>query len=244
VQDDAAAYGDAFADVYDAWYSDVSDVEATVEALLAMAGGGPVLELGVGTGRIAAPLAARGVEVHGVDASAAMLARLAGRPGGAAVRAWHGDMSVLALDGAPPFRLAFAAFNTFCNLASERAQRRCFRRVAAILEPGGRFVVEMFVPGEIAGGHAIEVARADAATGELLLRVSTTDPAHQRVEGRHVEVRHGRVRTRPWRLRWATPAELDDMATSAGFALERRHGGWREEPFAESDLHVSVWRRR
>jgi SAM-dependent methyltransferase len=245
VAHDPAAYGEAFADVYDDWYSDVSDVDATVAALRSLAGAGPVLELGVGTGRLALPLARTGIEVHGVDASPAMLARLAERPGGEAIRAWVGDMAELRLDGAPPFALVFAAFNTLCNLPAAAAQARCFARVASLLAPGGRFVVEMFVPGDVVDEHAIEVARVDDDAQGLVLRVSTTDASSQVVRGRHVEVSRGHTRIRPWTLRYATPEQLDEMAASAGLFLEWRDAGWRAEPFADNSvLHVSVWRRR
>jgi SAM-dependent methyltransferase len=231
--------------VYDEWYGDVSDVDATVAALSSLAYGGPVLELGVGTGRLAVPLARTGLEVHGVDSSPAMLARLAARPGSEAVRAWKGDMADLRLDDSPPFAVAVAAFNTFCNLPTAAAQESCFAHVASLLAPGGRFVVEMFVPGDVVDGRVIEVAQVDADAQLLVLRVSTTETSSQVVRGHHIELRDGRARTRPWTLRYATPAQLDAMAAAAGLVLERRDAGWRGEPFdTNAVLHVSVWRRR
>ena len=145
---DASSYGDAFADVYDDWYEGISDVDLTVVELLDLAGSGPVLELGVGTGRIAVPLAeaglAIGVTVVGIDASEAMLARLAWRDPGGLVTPIHGDMRSDLPDG--PFGLVFAAYNTLFNLTDEGAQARCFADVADRLRPGGRFVIEAFVP--------------------------------------------------------------------------------------------------
>ena len=145
---DASSYGEGFADVYDDWYQGISDVEVTVVELLDLAGGGPVLELGVGTGRLAVPLAeaglASGLTVVGLDASAAMLARLAWRDPGNLVTTIHGDMRYDLPDG--PFGLVFAAYNTLFNLTDEGAQARCFVDVAERLRPGGRFVVEAFVP--------------------------------------------------------------------------------------------------
>jgi SAM-dependent methyltransferase len=241
---DAAAYGDAFADVYDEWYADVSDVDGTVERIAALAGGTAVLELGVGTGRIAAPLAARGVAVHGIDASDAMLRRLSSRPGGAGVRVWRGDMADLDLPGAPPFGVVFAAFNTFCNLADGAQQRRCLARSAALLAPDGCVVLETYVPADdVPAGRVLEVAAADERG--LVIHASTTDHATQVVDGRHIVLCDGRATIRPWRIRYVTIDELDAMAADAGLVLESRHGGWRGERFdANATCHVSVWRRR
>ncbi len=138
-------YGASFADVYDDWYGNVSDVSATVAGVSALADGGAVLELGVGTGRIAIPLAAAGVDVVGVDASAEMLGRLGAKPGSRTVGVILADIAALPVaDGR--FAVAFAAFNTFFNLTDDDAQRRCVHRLAEVLRPGGRFVVEGFVP--------------------------------------------------------------------------------------------------
>jgi len=151
-----SSYGDAFADVFDDWYADVSDVPATVRALARLAGPGPVLELGVGTGRIALPLAATGVEVHGVDASSAMLDRLRAKPGGDRVTTTCGDMATALPAG--PYPLVFVAYNTIFNLLTEEAQRACFAAVTSRLTPGGRFAVEAFVPDDPArSGSSVDV---------------------------------------------------------------------------------------
>ena len=145
-----STYGDRFADVYDDWYHDVSDVAATVARVAALAGEppGPVLELGAGSGRLAIPRAARGLEVWALDASTAMLDRLAGKPGGDRVRVVLGDMAVLDVGAGPPggFAVVLCAFNTLFNLTDGEAQRRCLARVAEVLAPRGRLVVEAFVP--------------------------------------------------------------------------------------------------
>ena len=138
------AYGERRADLYDAWYEDVLDPEACVDRLVELAGGGPVLELGVGTGRIALPLAERGLEVHGIDASPAMLERLRAKPGADRVHTHLGDMGEVAVDD--EFPLVFVAANTIFMLASQDQQVGCFRAVASRLAPGGRFVVEAQVP--------------------------------------------------------------------------------------------------
>ena len=142
----SSTYGDRFADVYDDWYHDVSDVDATVARVAALATprGGRVLELGAGSGRLAIPLADRDLEVWAVDASAAMVERLRAKPGAEAVHAVVGDMAELALPGAPPFAVVLCAFNTFFNLTTAEAQQRCLARVADALAPGGSLVLEAF----------------------------------------------------------------------------------------------------
>lgn len=245
-----STYGDRFADVYDDWYHDVTDVEACTEhvaRLVAACGGGPVLELGIGSGRLALPLAELGIEVHGIDASDAMVARMRDKPGGTAVRVTIGDMAELALDAVPPggFAVAFVAFNTFFNLSTEAAQRRCLERVAQLLAPGGRFVLEGFVPDE--GDSADDSAMTPRHIGldEVVLSVSRRDRADQTITGQHVHVTEAGIRLRPWHLRYATPAQLDQMAGDAGLVLVDRRSGWREEPFTDaSGAHVSTYARR
>jgi SAM-dependent methyltransferase len=236
---EAASYGDGIADVYDDWYGP-GDVDAAVTALAALAGGGPVLELGVGTGRLAIPLAARGLAVTGVDASRAMLERLAAKPGGTAVTTVLGDMAADLPPG--PFALVFCALNTFFNLTSAGAQAACVRAAAARLAPGGRFVLQAFVPDPSQAGSVVEVRTLSAA--RVVLTVSVTDPAAQTARGQFVDLTDGApVRLRPWSIRWSTVAELDAFAAAAGLALERRHAGWNGEDFtADSPHHVSVWR--
>jgi SAM-dependent methyltransferase len=239
------AYGEAMADVYDEWYGGVSDVDATVAALTRLstaAGGGRVLELGVGTGRLALPLSAAGVEVAGIDISPAMVARLRAKPGGDRLDVVVGDMA----DDLPPgpYAIVFVAFNTLFSLTSAEAQARCFAAVAARLEPGGCFVVEAFVPDDdlIDGGARVEVRSLTA--DRVVLTVSRHDAAEQGVEGQFVELTEaGGIRLRPWSLRYAPPAELDAMAVGAGLALADRWSSWDETPFtADSTHHISVYR--
>jgi SAM-dependent methyltransferase len=242
---DPTTYGDAIADVYDEWYPANGDTASAVAALARLAGGGPVLELGVGTGRVALGLAAAGLTVVGVDASQAMLARLASKPGAEGVQAVRADFSRLDEAGpaaAGPFSLAFVAYNTLFNLPSQEDQVRCVRQVAARLAPGGRFVVEAFVPDpERLAGPAVGVSRLDA--GGVVLSVIRHDPVAQRLEGHLVSVREGGTRLFPSVLRYAWPAELDLMARLAGLDLAARWGGWEEEPFGPASArHVSVYR--
>ena len=243
-----STYGDRFADVYDDWYDDVSDAAATADRVAALAGDppGPVLELGAGSGRLALPLAARGLEVWALDASAAMLDRRAAKPGGDRVRAVLGDMAVLDLGAGAPgaFAVVLCAFNTLFNLTDGEAQRRCLARVAEVLAPGGRLVVEAFVPPPGGEGDAAVGAVEPRHIGldEVVLTVSRLDPARRTVTGQHVQITEAGVRLRPWVLHYLTPAELDALAAGAGLALVDRHAGWRGEPFTESSAtHVSVY---
>lgn len=243
---DASSYGDGFADVYDDWYRDISDVEVTVVELLDLAGGGPILELGVGTGRLAVPLAeaglAGGVTVVGIDASMAMLARLAWRDPGTLVTTVHGDMRHDLPDG--PFGLVFAAYNTLFNLTDEGAQARCFVDVAQRLRPGGRFVVEAFVPDDPPRRGDSVTVRSIAAD-RVVLSISVDDPDHQSAAGQFVELTESDgVRLRPWSIRYSTPAQLDDYGRLAGLDLEQRWESFGRAAFDEESVrHVSVYRR-
>lgn len=245
---DASTYGDRFADVYDDWYGDVTDVVACTQHLAALAaagGGGPVLELGVGSGRLAIPLARLGVDVHGIDASAAMVERLRAKAGSEAITVALGDMAELDLPDAPAFSVAFVAFNTFFNLPTEADQRRCLERVAALLAPDGVLVIEAFVPrDDVGAGAEASVAPRRITADEVVLTVSQVDEVTQTISGQHVHLREDGIRLRPWHLRYATPTQLDDLARAAGFALDDRSGGWSGEPFtASSGVHVSTYRR-
>ncbi len=238
---DPALYGDSFADVYDDWYGDVSDVQATVETVATLAAGGPVLELGVGTGRLAIPLAARGVPVTGVDASQGMLDRLSANDDAGRVRPVLGDMSDLVFTG--EFDAAFVAYNTLFNLTSDAAQRRCFRTVAAALRPAGCFAVEVFVP-EMTGDDDRDVTPRLLPDGGVVLTATMRRSAHQVVHGQHIELRpDGTVRLRPWRIRYTSPEQLDAMASEAGFVVESRWADWAGAPFHErSSRHVTIYR--
>jgi SAM-dependent methyltransferase len=234
-------YGDAFADVYDDWYEDVTDVDATVERILELAGPeGRVLELGVGTGRLAIPMAAAGLSLTGVDASATMLSKLAENDSDRSVDARLGDM----VDGLPSgrFDLVLAAYNTFFNLLTAERQRACFAAVAERLVPDGRFVIEAYVP-ERALDSGSQVTLRSISVDRVVLSVSRQDPAEQRADGQYVELTEaGGVRLRPWAIRWAAPDELDRMAAHAGLRLDSRWSDMGGAPFdAGSPQHVSVY---
>ena len=236
------SYGEAFADVYDDWYERISDVEATASQVASMAEGGPVLELGVGTGRLALPLLERGVEVWGVDASAPMLAQLRAKPGGSRLRAVRSDMGALPLRAFPRFAVVFCAYNTFFNLQTAEAQVACLRSCAAVLRPGGRLAVEAFVP--LAGDETPEgpVSVRSIDEEHVVLSVAARDVGQQTITGQFVELRESGVRLRPYRIRYLYPEQLDELAASAGLALADRWGSWAGEPFtADSPNHVSVY---
>ena len=242
---DASTYGERFADVYDDWYGDVSDVGATVEAVAQLAGGGAVLELGVGTGRLAIPLAQRGLEVHGIDASPAMLERLAAKAGAAGVdvHAHHGDFADVDVTTPGGFAVVLVAFNTLFNLPDAAAQRRCLRGVAERLRPGGHLVVEAFVPEPDAASPGGAVTPTVIEPDRVVLQVTQSDPGAQTVTGSVVSITEEGIRLRPWRIRWATPAELDGMAAEAGLERAGRWADWDRRPFdGDSPRHVTLYR--
>ena len=246
-----ATYGEAFADVYDDWYGGLAGLDDAVATIADLAGDGPVLELGVGSGRLAVPLAATGTDVWGLDASPAMLERLAARPGGELVRAALGDMAdprpALTAAGAPGegFTVVVLAFNTFFLLASDGAQASCLEASAALLAPGGCLVVEAFVPADPPADAETVLEPRAVELDRVVFTVSTHRPAEQLVQGQHVELRDGGgVRLRPWVLRYRTPDQLDEAAGAAGLRRRERWAGWDRRPATDADpLHVSVYVR-
>jgi SAM-dependent methyltransferase len=245
---DASTYGERFADVYDEWYADVSDVAATVATVEELAGGGPVLELGVGTGRLAVPLAERGLAVHGIDASPAMLDRLATKAAaaGVTVSAHEGDFADVAVEVDGGFAVVLVAFNTLFNLADAGAQRRCLANAARRLRPDGCLAIEAFVAGVPGPDFAPEggaVTPRVVEADRVVLQVSMHDVATQTVRGSLVTITEAGIRLRPWFLRWTTPDQLDGMAAAAGLDRAARWAGWDRQPFDdECPRHVTVYR--
>lgn len=237
------SYGDAFADVYDEWYADITDLETTVGFLAGLAGPqGRVLELGVGTGRLALPLARHVGRVTGIDSSRRMLDALASADVDRTVLTVQGDMVDQAPDG--PFDVVVAAYNTVFNLTTAERQQACFDRMAACLRPGGSFVVEAFVPRtdpDEPRGSSVTVR--SMAVDRVVLSASIHDTESQTAEGQFVEfTESGGVRLRPWSIRWADPAELDAMALTSGFTRTERWGDYDRRPFdASSERHVTVY---
>jgi SAM-dependent methyltransferase len=237
------AYGESIAAEYDTWPGTPPTAEATVAFLADVAPGPRLLELGVGTGRIAIPLVERGFEVTGVDVSEAMVARLRTKPGGDRVAIAMGDMADVPVDG--EFDLAYVVFNTLWGLTTQEAQVRCFASVARHLSPGGLFVVEAFVPdlglfdrGQRVSAERVEIDLVQLATARHF-------SAEQRVVNQHVQLRpDGSIRFFPVEIRYAWPSELDLMARLAGLRLRDRFAGWEREPFEDaSGTHVSVYER-
>ena len=234
-EDVAATYDDGFEDQFDPAVIDV-----TAGVLAGLADNGRALELAIGTGRIALPLAARGVEVHGIDLSRAMVARLRAKPGGDAITVAVGDIATTRVDGT--FSLVYLVFNTIMNLTTQDAQVACFRSAAAHLEPGGCFVVEVGVP---------ELRRLPPGQSAVPFQVSSTrwafdlyDTATQAMSSNYVTVTDGRGEYRSIPFRYVWPSELDLMARLAGMRLRDRWEDWTRTPFTgDSREHVSVWEK-
>ncbi len=219
---------------------DPAVVGATVDFLAALAGDGAALELGIGTGRIALPLSARGVPVCGIDLSPAMVAQLEAKPGAAAIAVTVGDFATTVVDGT--FRLAYLVYNTIQNLTTQDDQVACFVNVGRHLEPGGCFVIEVMVP-PLRRLPPGETVRAFTATPDRL-GFDTFDLARQLGTSHHYWVGEGRAETFSVPYRYVWPAELDLMARLAGLTLRERWSSWTREPFtSDSVTHVSVWEK-
>jgi SAM-dependent methyltransferase len=216
-------------------------IEPVVELLAELAGGGAALELGIGTGRIALPLARRGVPVHGIDLSQAMVARLRAKPAADRIGVTIGDFATAKVDG--EFNVAYLVFNTIGNLTTQEEQVACFCNVASHLTPGGCFVIEVGVPGlrHLPFGETFRVFdRSDEHVG-----IDEYDVTTQRLVSHHYNRRDdGAFELHSLPLRYVWPAELDLMAQLAGLRLRARWSGWRREPFTHlSTKHVSVWEK-
>jgi SAM-dependent methyltransferase len=238
---DPAAYGARIADEYDEIYEEAFDTEGAVACVAELAARGALLELGVGTGRLALPLRERGIEVHGVDASPDMLQRLAAKPGGADMAVTVGDFAQVSVPG--EFSLVLLAVHTIFALPSQDAQVRCFENAARHLGPGGRFVVEAWLPDLTQFAHGPSVRPRAVGGQRVALVVAEHDPVGQRMTTTQVHLSDRGVRLHPANHRYAWPAELDLMARLAGFGLEHRWEDWRRRRFtATSSAHVSVYR--
>jgi SAM-dependent methyltransferase len=215
-------------------------VDPVVDFLAGLAGDGAALELGIGTGRIALPLAQRGVPVHGIDLSEAMVARLRAKPGAERVGVTVGDFATTTVDGS--FSVAYLVFNTINNLTSQDEQVACFQNVAAHLGPGGCFVIEVGVPAlqRLPPGETVRAFTVSATR----LGFDEYDVASQGLISHHYTVVDGELEVVSMPFRYVWPAELDLMARLAGMRLRERWSGWRREPFtSDSDSHVSVWEK-
>jgi SAM-dependent methyltransferase len=236
-------FGEDVAERYDdgSWEMFSPEVlEPTVDLLAELARGGRALELGIGTGRVALPLAERGVEVRGIDLSQAMVAKLRQKPGGDSVPVEIGDFASTRVDGT--FTLAYLVFNTINNLTTQDEQVACFRNAAAHLEQGGCFLIEVGVPQlrRLPPGETFHVF----AASETHWGFDEYDVANQGLVSHHFTLRDGQIARRSIPFRYVWPAELDLMAELAGMRLRDRWSGWQREPFtSESRKHVSVWEK-
>jgi SAM-dependent methyltransferase len=247
VTDDDGYFGEDVADRYDEDEGEEFQPEVvrrTVDFLAEQAGGGRALELAIGTGRIALPLAGRGVPVHGIDMSRAMVARLRAKPGGEHIPVAIGDMTSTTVDGRGEFSLVYLVFNTVMNLVTQEAQVACFRNAAAHLAPGGRFVVEVVVPELRKIPHGQNIVPFH--TGPDGCSYTVYDTVTQDATCHYVTVSEdgrGRVTSTPFRYVW--PAELDLMAQLAGMRPRERWAGWTREAFTQDSFrHVSVWEKQ
>ncbi len=274
---DASTYGERWADVYDEWYDDLDDTEACVAFLRDLAGGpdeaGTLVELGIGTGRLALPLARAGYDIRGIDASPAMVDQLRAKAGGATLPVTIGDMADVripasgelaeatdhvdvgpAATGATDGRRSgepitcrgvFVAYNTFFNLTTEADQRRCLDRIAAVLAPGGWFACAQFVPdARVASGRASDVGVRSITTDRVVLTADRYDAPSQTITGQYIDISADGIALRPVHIRYLFPAQLDALASSAGLRLAERWADWSRTPFDDtSALHVSVYRR-
>jgi SAM-dependent methyltransferase len=226
-------------------YRDIErgDEVVAVTFLEQLAGRGPALELAIGAGRIALPLAARGIRVDGIDISPAMLAQLRTKPGGKEISMAVGDFADVPVEG--NYSLIFVVWNSLFNLLTQEDQVRCFQNVAGHLTNEGSFVVEAFVPTFLCRLRNDQHVDAEAIlVDEVRLDVLRHDMSTQMIEESHVSLSAAGVRLNPVVQRYAWPAELDLMARVAGLRLKQRWGGWNREPFnSTSSTHISVYGR-
>ena len=243
MQDDDGYFGERVAARYDESAEvmfDAGAVDPVVDLLVELAESGRALELGIGTGRIALPLAQRGVPVHGIELSKAMVARLRAKPGGDDIGVTIGDFSTTTVDGT--FSVAYLVWNTIMNLTTQAAQVACFRNAAAHLDPGGCFVIEVGIPDlqRLPPGEKFHVFHAS----ETHWGIDEYDVVKQGLISHHFEVVDGRIERNSIPFRYAWPAEFDLMAELAGMRLRDRWSGWKREPFtSDSRKHVSVWEK-
>ncbi|PZG06554.1 class I SAM-dependent DNA methyltransferase [Nonomuraea aridisoli] len=237
---DVAAYGRSIADIYDATVRDLP-TQAAVELLCELADGGPVLEFGIGTGRLALPLVSRGLNVAGIDGSPDMVEILRRKSGGDGIPVTIGDFATTRVDGR--FALVVLTTNTIFALPSQDAQVSCFRNAAAHLEPGGRFVIEAWVPDLTGFRDGSSLRLLSVSEDVVLAEAARLSPAEQLMYTTKVRMTGEGLRLLPANHRYAWPAELDLMARLAGMEREHRWSDWAGTPFTDdSRAHVSVYR--
>jgi SAM-dependent methyltransferase len=235
---DAAEYGDRIAEIYDDLYPEID--QDAIGLLKRLAQGGSALELGIGTGRVAIPLHEQGVDITGIDASEAMIARLKGKP-------QSGGIDIVAADFAQfqlgrTFDLIYVVFNTFFALTTQEQQLACLRSISTHLNPGGSFLIEAFIPdlGRYTARQSVRLV--DQTVQGVQLTVAQLDPVAQTIFSHHILVSEAGIRLYPVKLRYAWPAELDLMAAAAGLGLKHRWADWSELPIEpHCTRHISVY---
>lgn len=231
-------YGERIAGIYDELYSKYEN--DMIETLAELSRGGRTLELGIGTGRIALPLQHKGITVHGIDASPAMIAKLRAKPGGDKVQITMGNFADVGVESS--YSLIYVVFNTFFSLLTQDEQVRCIGNVAKHLEPDGYFLVEAFVPDmcRFSGQQAFRVV--NIGDHEVQLDASQIDPITQQITSQHIMLTEEGIKFYPVKLRYVWPSEFDLMARLAGLRLKYRWGDWNKSEFrADSGKHVSVY---
>lgn len=239
ILDDPGLFGRQWAASYDGGNPDPA---AAVDFLADLAGDGPVLELAIGSGRVALPLAERGIAVEGIEASPEMLALMSAKPGGDAIPVVVGDMADVDVPG--PYALVYLVFNTLFNLTTPGRQEDCFRNVARVLAPGGAFVIEAFVPDPANFDRNEQLAVHSVTEDAVTLRVHNYDRAAQTFLRQTITVTDGGVRLQPFGMRYQWPQQIDEMAAAAGLSLQSRYADWQKTPFGpDSSDHISVYRK-
>jgi len=236
-------YGDNFADIYDEWYRDLDNIDAVVSLVLSLAENGSVYELGIGTGRLALPIAlageGSGVRVSGIDSSQAMLNQLATKPRAELIDAQLGHMVRDMASG--PFSVVLLAYNTLFNLLSAQEQQQCLIRCAESLAPGAHVIVDCFVPSPDMPEHSGPTPHRSSSRGYITSEVHV-DKSQQLIDGVFIEVVDEQAVRREWKVRYASTQEIDAMAVHAGLQLEQRWETYSKDPFNEhSRRHISVY---
>ena len=237
----SSTFGEIYAEDYDVEH-DPGTTEEAVQLLSELAGTGRILELAIGTGRVALPLSQRGLTIHGIDASPAMVAKLREKPGGEAIPVSLGDFADVDVEGS--FDFIFLIFNTLFNLTSQQEQVRCVENVAKRLNSGGEFLIETLVPDlcQLGDGQSLRTLHVDM--NSAVLEAAVHDPVEQVVEYQRIRMTNEGMRLSPLPIRYAWPSEIDLMAKLAGLELQHRWGGWDRSPFtADSRMHVSLYRK-
>lgn len=238
---DPSTFGELNAEDYDELH-DPGTTDECVNLIAELAGSGSILELAVGTGRIALPLIQKGLSVHGIEGSERMVSKLRAKRGGDSMPVMVGDFADVGIDG--PYDFVFLVFNTLFNLTSQDDQVRCFRNVAERLRAGGAFLVEAVIP-DVSGFHdGYRVRTKHVDFGAAWLEAAKYDPVRQLVEFQRIRITNDGVKLVPLPMRYAWPSEIDLMAQLAGLRLKYRWGGWDRTAFtAKSTMHISVYEK-